>query len=589
MAESWRRWIPVGRKSVRRDVDDELRFHIEERTRDLIAEGRTPEEARREAERRFGEVGMIRDHLVADDTRRDGRDRLARWVSDFGQDLRLALRVLSRTPFFAIMAISSIGLGIGLSTTIFSAVNGVLLRALPYSDADRLVAVYSKNVPRVIEGSNIGWIEYAAWRDQTKTLSGLGLWTWNSVAFSGDADAERIDGAEVTPNLFPLLGVTPEMGRTFTAEEGVEGKNRVVLLGHDLWQRRFGGDRGIINRTVTIDGAPWTVIGVMPAGFAFPERGHVWMPYVPDRSALTSGNRFLAGAIGRMAPGVQVSQVQADLDAVSMRLEQDDRDANLDWRPQVMTIRQDLTGDLAKPLKIFGVAVVFLLLIACANVAGLMLARGAARARELGVRASLGGKRGRLLRQLLTESLVLALAGGLLGAWLSTFGVKILRLAFPDSVPFYISLAVDQRALLFTFLLALVVGLLFGAWPAWRATDLDLSSVVRDGGRGGEGPARSRARSVLVITEVALALVLTVGGALLVRSYRALMSTELGFDEQGILTARVGLSQARYPTAISRQAFLAQLFERLRALPNVEVVGSAQGIPFSGWNVQAEF
>jgi predicted permease len=589
MAESWRRWIPVGRKSVSKDVDDELRFHIEERTRDLIAEGRTPEEARREAERRFGEVTAIREHLVADDTRQDGRNRIKRWLSDLGQDLRLAIRVLSRTPFFAFMAIASIGLGIGLSTTIFSAVNGILLRALPYQDADRLVAVYTKNVPRVITGSNIGWLEYEQWRDQNKTLTGLGLWTWTSVAFSGDADAERIDGAEVVTDLFPLLGVSPVLGRNFTAEEGIEGKDQVVLLGYDLWQRRFGGDRGIVNRPVTIDGKPYIVIGVMPQGFAFPERGQVWMPYTPDQSAKTSGNRFLAGAIGRMKPGVQVPQVQADLDAVSMRLEQDDRQANLDWRPEVMTIRQDLTGDLRRPVQIFGVAVAFLLLIACANVAGLMLARGAARARELGVRASLGGRRGRLLRQLLTESLVIALAGGALGAWLSTFGVKMFRFAFPDSVPFYISLAVDQRALLFTFVLALAVGLLFGAWPAWRATDLDLSSVVRDGGRGGEGPARTRARSVLVITEVALALVLTVGGALLVRSYRALMATELGFDEKGILSARLGLSEGRYPTRETRRAFMDQLLERLRSIPNVEVVGSAQGIPFSGWNVQAAF
>ena len=587
MAESWRRWIPVGRKDVGRDVDDELGFHIEERTRDLIAEGRSPEDARREAERRFGEMSAIRDHLVADDTRREERNRVRRWLADLGQDLRLAVRVLSRTPFFAFMAIASIGLGIGLSTTIFSAFNGILLRALPYEDADRLVAIYSKNAPRVITGSNIGWLEYVQWRDQARTLSGLGLWTWHSVALSGDADAERVDGALATAELFPLLGVSPFIGRNFTAEEAVDGKHRVVLLGHDLWQRRFGGDRSIVNRPVTIDGTPYTVLGVMPPKFAFPERGQFWMPYVPDQSAQTSGNRFLAGAIGRMKAGVQVSQVQADLDAVSLRLEQDDREANLDWRPEVMTLRQDLTGDLAQPIRIFGVAVAFLLLIACANVAGLMLARGAARARELGVRASLGGRRGRLLRQLLTESMVLAVAGGLLGAWLSTFGVKVLRLAFPDSVPFYISLAVDQRALLFTFVLALAVGLLFGAWPAWRATDLDLSAVVRDGGRGGEGPSRTRARSVLVITEVALALVLTVGGALLVRSYRALMATELGFDEKGILSARLGLPPARYPTPASRLAFMDQLLERLRVLPNVEVAGSAQGIPFSGWNTQA--
>lgn len=589
MGESWRRWIGIGRRDVRGDVDDELRFHLEMRTRDLIAAGVPPDQARREAERLFGDVAPIRNQLVAGDTRRGFRSRAARWLTDLGQDTRLSLRVISRTPFFTLMVVASIGLGVGLTTTIFSAVNGILLRALPFERPAELVAVYGRLPARDVRGSNIGWLDYVAWRDQNRTLAAFGLWTWNSVAFSGDREAERVDGAEVTAGLFPLLGVAPMLGRTFTAEDEVDGRDRVILLGHQLWQRRFNSDSGIVGRTVTVDGRPYVVAGVMPPGFAFPERGQAWVPYVPDRSALRSGNRFLAGAIGRMKSGSSLSQVAADLDAISRRLEQDDPDANRGWLADVIPLRQDLTGDFERPLQVFGVAVLFLLLIGCANVAGLMLARGTARARELAVRASLGGRRGRLVRQLLTESLVLAILGGAVGAWLATFGVKFFRLAFPDAVPFYITLGVDPTALLFTFGLSLLVGLAFGAWPAWRATNLDLGSAVRDGGRGGEAPSRSRARNVLVVTEVALALVLTAGGALLVRSYRALSRTELGFDERGVVSARVSLPVARYQTREQRIAFYQDLLQRLRALPGVEVAGSAQGIPFSGWNVAAAF
>lgn len=589
MAESWRRWIGIGRRSVRTDVDDELRFHLDMHTRDLIAAGLSPEAARREAERRFGEVAPIREDLVAGDIRRGARQQGSRWLADLAQDFRLALRVLARTPLFTAMVVASIGLGIGLTTTIFSAVQGIILRPLPYAQPDQLVSVYAGDPSRGIHGSNISWPDYESWRDQNTRLDQIGLWTWNSMALSGEADAERVEGAEVTANLFPLLGVQPLLGRTFSAADQVSGRNRVILLGHSLWQRRFAGDRAILGRSITVDGLPHVVVGIMPPGFAFPDRGQVWVPYVPDANALDRGNRFLAGAIGRAKPGAALTEVRADLDAISLRLQQDFPMANHGWMPDVIPLRQDLTGDLRRPVQVFAVAVVFLLLIACANVAGLMLARGAARQRELATRASLGGRRGRLLRQLLTESVVLAVLGGALGCWLATFGVRVLRLAFPDSVPFYISLSVDRTALLFTLGLSLLVGLVFGAWPAWRATDLDLAAAMREGGRGGDGPGRTRARNILVVAEVALALVLTCAGALLARSYLALTSTELGFDEKGIISARLTVPRARYPEASQRAEFYRALLERLRALPGVTVAASAQGIPFSGWDVQGGF
>lgn len=583
---SWRRWIGIGRRDVRRDVEDELRFHLDAHTADLIAAGLSPGDARREAERRFGDVAPLRRRLVEGDTRRGHRRELRERAAEVIRDVRLAARVLRRTPLFTGMAVASIALGVGLTTTVFSAFNGILLHPLRYARDDELLAVYAANPVMGISGSNISWSDYVAWRDENRTLSALGLWTWNSVALSGDADAERVDGAEVTVNLFPLLGVQPVLGRNFTPDEAVAGRARVILIGHALWQRRFNGDPGLVNRSITVDGLPYLVVGIMPPGFAFPDRGQVWVPYLPDRNAMEPGNRFLAGAIGRMNPGVTRAQATADLDRISNRLAREAPRWNEGWHPDVMPLRDDLTGDLKRPVQVFGVAVVFLLLIACANVAGLMLARGTARRREIATRASLGAHRGRLVRQLVTESVLLALVGGAVGGWLATFGVRMLATAFPDSVPFYLHLAVDRTALLFTAGLSLVVGLLFGAWPAFRATRLDLAAALRDGGRGGDGPARTRARSVLVVAEVALAVVLTAGGALLVRSYRALTTTDLGFDEQGILSARLALPGTRYAGREQRIAFYTALLERLRALPGVEIAASAQGIPFSGWNVQ---
>ncbi|AHG93894.1 permease (plasmid) [Gemmatirosa kalamazoonensis] len=577
------------RADLRREVDDELAFHLEMRVRDHEAEGLATPAARAAAEREFGDVRAIRAACLTIDERRRRRARRSEYMSDLWQDLRLAARALRASPVFALTAAACVALGVGVTTTIFSMVNAVILRPLPYRDADRLVAVYAQNVQRGYHGTNISYPDYLSWRDDSRSLQSLGIWTWTSHALSGPGgDAERVEGAAVAANLFPLLGVAPQLGRGFLPEEEQAGRSRVVLLSDGLWRRRYDGDRSIVGKSITVDAQPYTVVGVMPPGFAFPDRGTMWVPFVQEGWMQGRGNRGIAGAIGRLKPGVSLEQARADLATVSARLEHEYRDDNTGWAAELTPLREDLVGELRKPVLVFLGAAAGVLLIACANVANLTLARGAARQRELAVRAAIGAGRGRLARQILTECVVVAALGGAVGAVLSVAGVALLARATPDGVPFYVQFSVDRVVLAFAVLLSLATGLAFGLGPAVRTSRVSLSEPLREGTRAtGDSAARGRARGALVVTEVALSLVLMIGAGLLVRSYRALLRTDLGFTESGVLTARVSLPEATYKEASRRQAFYDALLERVAALPGVRSVGSGQGIPFSGWDVQA--
>jgi putative ABC transport system permease protein len=575
------------RPDVRADVDEELAFHLEMRVRDLVAAGLSPAAARAAAERDFGDLGTVRAQCVTIDERRSRRDRRAEYVSDFLNDLRIAGRALRKAPGFAATAVLCVALGVGVTTTIFSAVHGILIRPLPYRDADRLVAVYAQYPAHDEHGVNISYPDYESWRDENRSLERLAIWTWTSHALSGGGEAERVEGAAVAATLFPMLGVRPLLGRTFVAAEEVPGRDREAILSYGLWQRRYGGDPSIVGRTITVDATPFEVVGVMPRGFNFPDRGELWVPFAPEEWMRGRGNRGIAGAIGRLKPGVTLEQAQADLAAVSARLQKAYPNDNFGWAAEAISLREDLVGDLRKPLLVFLGAVGLVLLIACANVANLMLARGAARQRELAVRAAIGAGGGRLVRQVLAECLMVAGIGGAAGAALAVGGVELLRHMNPDGLPFYITLALDRTALAFAVAVSLLTGLVFGAAPAVRAARVDLNASLRDGTRGaGDGTERSRLRGALVVAELALSVVLMVGAGLLIRSYRALEGTDLGFDERGVLTVRVSLPDAKYAERARRLAFYDALLPRVAAMPGVTTVGSAQGIPFSGWNVQ---
>ena len=584
-----RRLLRLPRGDIRRAVDDEIDGHLTLLTADLVARGLSPADARAQAEREFGAVGIIRDECIAIERRRRRRVNISEAAMSILQDIRYTARSLRANAGFAVAAIACTALGVGATATIFSAVHATLIRPLPFENPDELVAIYAGIPAKNVTGVNISYPDYISWRDEGKSFSALGIWTWNTPSFTGAGvgGAERVDGAEVSPNLFPLLGVRPIIGRTFLESEGVQGNERVVILGYGLWQRRFSGDRNVVGRTVTIDLEPYTVVGVMPRGFAFPDNGQAWVPFVPRRTEL-HGNRGYAGAIGRLKPRVTPQLAQRDLDIIMERLAREFPNENEGWRAEVVPMRDDLVGNLKRPLQVFSAAVVLVLLIACANVANLMLTRGAARRREIAVRTALGAGRGRIVRQLVTESLILSALGGLLGAVITVYGVRLLRLGFPDDVPYYIPIGVNVPTLVFAAFVALISGLAFGILPALRATDGSLAGALREGGRGGsDGPARGRLRNAIVVGELALSVTLMIGAGLLVKSYRALASTRLGFEEKGILSFRITLPSAKYESWQRRLAFYELLQQRMQAIPSVASVGLAQGIPFSGWNVQA--
>ena len=586
---AWRRILRLVRKDPREDVDDELRFHLDMRRTDLERSGLTPDEARAAAERKFGDVAEVRDACEEIDRRQRRRAARAHALFGISTDFVVALRGLRGSPVFTTTAVLCAALGIGLTTAIASTINSILLRPLPYADADRLVAVYSANPHLGMDAHyvNISYPDYLSWRDENRTLSQLGMWTWTSVTLSGAGEAERIDGAEMSTNMFEVLGVKPALGRGFQPGEDRKDRNHVVVLSDALWRRRFGADPRIIGRVITLEGESSEIVGVMPPGFMFPETGELWVPLSDDPIRASRGNRYFAGAIGRMRAGVTLDQATGDLQAVASELSREFPKDNTGWTIDVRTLREDLVGNLRAPLLLFMVAVAFVLAIVCANVANLMLARGAARQRELAVRAAIGAGVGRLVRQVLVESAVLAITGGVLGAAVAAAGIKLFALAFPDGTPFYISLRLDGATLAFAGALALLTGLVFGCAPAVAAARTAPQGVLRETSAGaGEARHRSRARRTLTVVEIALSTVLLTIALLLVRSYHSLTSTDLGFQGRGVLTMRVSLPENVYTDRSRRAQFFADLLSRVQAMPGVLVAGSALGTPMSGMDLQ---
>jgi putative ABC transport system permease protein len=501
------------------------------------------------------------------------------------QDVRYAIRTLSKSPGFAIVAILTLALGIGANSAIFSFVDGVLLKPLPYPDPDRIVLVWEKPPGGGI--NVVSALNFLDWRDQSDAFVHIAATTGGSVTLTGRGEPRRIPGGRVSAAYFDVFGIKAARGRTFAPDEEQPGKEHVVVLSHRLWANEFGGDPALVGRTLTLNGEPFTVIGVLPEGSPFDRTfSRLWRPLAFAPGERTRDFHWLQVA-ARLKPGVTLEQARARMDAIGARIGADYPDSNKNWGVSVLSYAGSVAGpQLKSSLYVLLTAVGLLMLIGCANLANLTLARGTAREREVAVRAALGAGRVRLVRQFLTENLLLALVGGAVGVALGYGLMRGLQLMLP---PFYLpavaSIAMDVRVLVFALALSLATGLAFGIVPALHATAPDLSSAMKEGGRGSSGEGgRRRLRSALVVVEVALAFVLLAGGGLLIRSFFAMVNTPLGFDATNVLTLRVPFANDRFPNAEQLSAYVRALTERIRAVPGVRDVAATDALPLEGYN-----
>jgi putative ABC transport system permease protein len=509
------------------------------------------------------------------------------------QDLRYGARMLLKNPGFTLIAVLTLALGIGANTAIFSVVNGVLLKPLPYRAPEQLIRLFesSQTQPRFPMARG----NFRDYREQNTTLAGLALYTRRDMELSQDDRPERLAALGVTAGFFDLLGVRPLLGREFGREDELPNNSSVVILSHALWQRRFNGDPGVVGRTLTLSGRPFTVVGVMPPGVqhvggdyrSMPhgETVDLWGPLeVPPQAE--RGAHF-CNAIGRLKPGVSLDQSTADLNAIAGRLAEQFPNTNQGWRIAIQPLHEEIAGRARTTLLALFGAVFFVLLIACVNVANLLLARATAREREIAVRAAVGAGRWRIVRQLLTESLLLALVAGGAGIVLAQWAIDGLRALGPEQLPRLQAVSVDGRILFFTLGVTLLTGVLFGLAPALQAGQFNLNALLKEGGRG--GGQRRRLRDALVIIEVALALALLAGAGLLIRSFWKLQQTDPGFNPDRVLTASISLPGARYGDAPKVAAFQQRLLERIAALPGAQSAGLTSDLPWTGYDENAGF
>lgn len=580
--EHWFYTVPLRLRSLFRrgqveaELNEELRYHLERQIEVNTAAGMSVEEARYTA---------LRAMHGLDQRKEECRDmRRVRLIEDLWQDFRFGLRSLLKRPGFTAIALLALALGIGANTAIFSLVNAVILQPLPYRDPDRLISVYGTR-NRSTQGS-VGPTDFLDYRSQNKTFeqfaaSGSMMLPMN---LTGSGEPERLNASIITGNYFDTFGVRPALGRGFSLENEKTGQDHVTVLSHAFWQTRFGGDPNIVNKTINLDGKAYEVLGVMPAEVVLPQPAQLWVPinFDADPEMKMRNARFLRG-VGRLKEGVTLDQAQTDTDLIAAQLEQQYPDSNTGWSLRLIPLREILVGGSRTMLFILFGAVGFVLLIACANVANLLLVRAAARQKEIAMRTALGASRLRIIRQMITESLLLAIFGGALGALLAVAGVKLLVSLGEDNIPRTANVKIDATVLAFTLLISLATGLLFGLAPAIRTMKENLVDALKDGIRGGsEATVKNRTRSLLVVFESAIAVMLLIAAGLLIRSLVALQNVDPGFDPNNVLTLRVDLPRQKYNTPEKASNFFEQLETRVAGLPGVEAVGLITDLPLSG-------
>ncbi|MDQ3908762.1 MAG: ABC transporter permease [Acidobacteriota bacterium] len=551
----------LRRGAVERDMDEEMRAHIEMEAESNLRRGMSPEEARRRALRSFGDVVRVKE--AARDIRGGGMIETV-WL-----DARYAARVLRKNPGFAAVAVVTLALGIGANTAIFSVVNAVLLRPLPYDHPEQLVRIGGACKQDAI--CTFSPPDFFDWRARNTSFEAVAAYDGTSPSLTGAGEPERLNGARVSPDFFRVLRVSPALGRAFLPQEERRGEHRVAILSHSLWQRRFNSDQAIVGRKIELGGEPFEVVGVMPEGFEPPQFGgldeappDIWTPFAPDLSQWGRDGRSVDPAVARLKPGVTLAQARAEMEGIAARLQQEYPKTNKNAGVRLASLQDQLVAGVRPALLVFLAAVGLVLLIACANVANMLLARAALRQKEIALRSALGATRLRLARQLLTESLLLAALGGVV-------------------LPRGGHVGLDLRVALFTAGVTLLTGVLFGLAPALQSSRGELTEKLKEGGRGAAGGAtRHGSRRLLVAAEIALSLVLLIGAGLLARSFVRLQRVDPGFDPENVLTMNVFLPGVRYPQDEQQVAFFEQVLERVRALPGVEHAGATSNLPVSG-------
>ena len=504
-------------------------------------------------------------------------------LASFWRDFRYALRTLARNPGFACVSVLALALGIGANTAIFTVVNSVLLAPLHFYEPQQLVVVRERNLKAGFPTFSLSPGNYAGFRDQNHTFSGIAAFGRRGMNLAGGAEPERLRGVAVTREFFDVLGVKPLLGRPFSAQEGELGSHHVAIIGNGLWQRRFGGQREVLGQTLKLNDEMYTVVGVMPASFDFPGRIEIWCPLAMNLQNWQQRGGHYLGGIGRLKPGSSLEAAQMDLNTIAARAEKEYPDSNSGWDTTLAGLQESVVGKIRPAILTLSAAVGFVLLIACVNLANLLLSRSAARRREIGIRSAMGAGRGGLIRQLLTESVLLAALGSVVGLALAWAGARLLTHMSPTILLRASEIGLDLRALAFTAAVGVLTGILFGLAPAIHMARTDLNSALREGGRGNSmGFRRNSLRSVLVVGEVALALVLLSGAGLLMRSFYHLQSIDMGFDPRDVLTFRTNLPGARYKTDEQQVTFYDRALERIRALPGVSVAGAGQIFPLAG-------
>ena len=576
------RWRPLRRiwgTAPDEAVGAELRYHLERLTESFIAEGLSPDEARRRALLRFGDPSHLAAECETIDRAGNERQEREEWWDALRQDLRFAGRTLWRQRAVAGITVLCLALGIGATTTVFTVANALLLRPLPYPNGERLVLLgVSHTGSTALHGTSIP--DFADWRERSRSLTQLTALTHDNFVLLG-ASPERVRGARVTANLFRAIGARPEAGRFFTADDDVPGAPKVAVVSHGFAARHFGGQAAAaIGRTLPLNGGTHTIVGVVPDQWSLPDGLDLWVPLQPDVAGASRGNRFLQ-VVGALAPGATFASAETELRAIGRQLAGEHPEDDADYGVVTQPLRERYAGPARPAFLLLGAAALLLLLIACANVGSLQLSRAAARTREIAVRMALGAGRGRLVRQLLTESIVLSLAGGLIGVLLAVEACRAVALAVGRGLPSWVSFVVDWRVLAFTLVVSMIAGIGFGLAPALRLAGLGSPAALRAGTRGGLDRGGSRLHRGLVIAEIAMSVVLLVGAGFAVLSVARLQRIQPGFDPRGVITFRLALLGPEYEEKAPRAAVTREILERLKALPGVTHAGAVTLLPIA--------